>query len=644
MKKTAHLLISCLCLIGLAANAAPILQSGWTTTTSPTAARAALGAAGTNAPVLFSPDLIGQSGNPVFVFLSTTNNGGTGDYWTNAALVVMRLENFATISARPFTAAFVNTNELVGGSDHQNEVGIAIMAGFPFTGNPHRRYWGWHYPSASEYSGMAKDWEMGVNSNHIFILAETPAANLHRIWLEPAWFGYTGHSYYNSEGSGAIRFNMGTTGSDPHDSLGTGGFDFGSGGAGGAQTVVARISGAGVLGVAGTIYESNAQPSLLTMYNPNKGMTNVNLSPTAIPLANGTAAVAGTDYVAPTGSGAALTGVFHQGTAAEFGVLTPKGFLSDSDQFVIEDSDDSDNKKSMSWANIKGALSSDFTGKQTFHRTAKVGHSLGNVTGSIAHTYTTNVFLMTLTGNTAFTFSGGTAPTSGNLETYVFWVTQDGSGSHTLSIEGTSVSVDPTASAVTRITASTVDGGSTWGLDSSYASGSEVNNLESDGAAGIADTEIVIGTGAGTANYAAISGDATLANNGALTIANNSVTLGTKSTRDASTLTNIQNTSIQYPTNVAASATTPAFSLTGGVVYQDLQTNATFQWLPPSGISTTNYQTCVKLVTNSLGSLIHMIAPANCHTQGVWAVTNVTSVTFFNNGSRWTNAIAFPLW
>ena len=48
--------------------------------------------------------------------------------------------------------------------------------------------------------------------------------------------------------------------------------------------------------------------------------------------------------------------------------------------------------------------------------------------------------------------------------------------------------------------------------------GAEVNDLEGDGAANIADTEIFIGTGAGTGNYAAMSGDAALANDGALTI------------------------------------------------------------------------------------------------------------------------------
>ncbi len=46
----------------------------------------------------------------------------------------------------------------------------------------------------------------------------------------------------------------------------------------------------------------------------------------------------------------------------------------------------------------------------------------------------------------------------------------------------------------------------------------ETNDLEGDGASGIADTEIPIGTGAGTVNYAAISGDASLANTGALTV------------------------------------------------------------------------------------------------------------------------------
>ena len=43
---------------------------------------------------------------------------------------------------------------------------------------------------------------------------------------------------------------------------------------------------------------------------------------------------------------------------------------------------------------------------------------------------------------------------------------------------------------------------------------SETNNLESDGAAAIADTEIFIGTGAGTGNYAALTGVVALTNAG----------------------------------------------------------------------------------------------------------------------------------
>jgi hypothetical protein len=87
--------------------------------------------------------------------------------------------------------------------------------------------------------------------------------------------------------------------------------------------------------------------------------------------------------------------------------------------------------------------------KQSFHRTDKLGINMGNVTGAVTATYTTNVIRMTLTGNTTFTFSGGTAPTSGSSETYLFWITQDGTGGRTLSIAGTSVTVDSAASTVT---------------------------------------------------------------------------------------------------------------------------------------------------------------------------------------------------
>lgn len=65
-------------------------------------------------------------------------------------------------------------------------------------------------------------------------------------------------------------------------------------------------------------------------------------------------------------------------------------------------------------------------------------------------------------------------------------------------------------------------------LDGKQASGSyltaETNNLEGDGASGIADTEVFIGTGAGTGNYAALSGDVTMANTGAVSIGANKIT------------------------------------------------------------------------------------------------------------------------
>lgn len=60
--------------------------------------------------------------------------------------------------------------------------------------------------------------------------------------------------------------------------------------------------------------------------------------------------------------------------------------------------------------------------------------------------------------------------------------------------------------------------------------GAETNALESDGASGIADTEVFIGTGAGTGNYAALSGDVTMANTGAVTIASNSIDDGMMNT------------------------------------------------------------------------------------------------------------------
>lgn len=56
--------------------------------------------------------------------------------------------------------------------------------------------------------------------------------------------------------------------------------------------------------------------------------------------------------------------------------------------------------------------------------------------------------------------------------------------------------------------------------------GVETNDLETDGATNIADTEIFIGTGAGTGNYAAMSGDATMTNAGVVAIGTSVVVTG----------------------------------------------------------------------------------------------------------------------
>jgi hypothetical protein len=55
----------------------------------------------------------------------------------------------------------------------------------------------------------------------------------------------------------------------------------------------------------------------------------------------------------------------------------------------------------------------------------------------------------------------------------------------------------------------------------------EVNNLETTDPPNVLDTEIYIGTGAGTGAWSVLSGDATLANNGVVTIAANAVALTT---------------------------------------------------------------------------------------------------------------------
>lgn len=80
MKHTTRLLIFCLCLLGLPALAAPILQSGWTTTTSAATARGALGAAPTNLPHFYNPSYTGNllSTNAYPLIWATVNAASSG--------------------------------------------------------------------------------------------------------------------------------------------------------------------------------------------------------------------------------------------------------------------------------------------------------------------------------------------------------------------------------------------------------------------------------------------------------------------------------------------------------------------------------------------------------------------------------------
>lgn len=95
---------------------------------------------------------------------------------------------------------------------------------------------------------------------------------------------------------------------------------------------------------------------------------------------------------------------------------------------------------------------------------------------------------------------------------------------------------------------------------------------------------------------------------------------------------------VAYATNNAAS--TVRFSK----AYSEMGTNNTVNFVFAGDRSTTKYQTCVIMVTNSSGSLKTINQPANTRTNGILNVTNVTACTFFNCAGRWTNLVAMPLW
>ena len=98
--------------------------------------------------------------------------------------------------------------------------------------------------------------------------------------------------------------------------------------------------------------------------------------------------------------------------------------------------------------------------------------------------------------------------------------------------------------------------------------------------------------------------------------------------------------SLIYPTN----AGTQAIVFGGFVEYRDFGTNAAFAWSGFTGVSHTNIQTTVYFITNSTASVWNMTPPSGMlATNGTWNVTNVTAVTFINNGMKWTNGASYPI-
>jgi len=97
---------------------------------------------------------------------------------------------------------------------------------------------------------------------------------------------------------------------------------------------------------------------------------------------------------------------------------------------------------------------------------------------------------------------------------------------------------------------------------------------------------------------------------------------------------------VLYPTN----AGTQAIVFGGFVEYRDFGTNAAFAWSGFTGVSHTNIQTTVYFITNSTASVWNMTPPSGMlATNGTWNVTNVTAVTFINNGKKWTNGASYPI-
>jgi len=93
----------------------------------------------------------------------------------------------------------------------------------------------------------------------------------------------------------------------------------------------------------------------------------------------------------------------------------------------------------------------------------------------------------------------------------------------------------------------------------------------------------------------------------------------------------------QYSTNLTTMA--PDFRLG----YSLISTNAAFTLLAPINVDATKAETCVMMITNSTAAAVVITPPTAWKTQGVWYVTNLTSITVFHYGNAITNGIALPL-
>lgn len=125
----------------------------------------------------------------------------------------------------------------------------------------------------------------------------------------------------------------------------------------------------------------------------------------------------------------------------------------------------------------------------------------------------------------AFTWKGNNTNTTASVSDNSASTLAE-SGSSVLTLTGANNVLNPTTIQVNQATTST----------SGFLSSTDWNTFNSKQTATLANTNILVGNASNVATAVAMSGDATLANNGALTIANSAVTNAKMATMNASTI------------------------------------------------------------------------------------------------------------